>query len=46
MKMTDTPNVGKDMEEFEFYCSLDFKMLQSLWKYLGVSYKTRYTHTI
>ena len=24
--MTDTPNVGKDMEELEFYCSLDFKM--------------------
>lgn len=28
--MTDTPNVGKDMEELEFYYSLDFKMLQSL----------------
>lgn len=32
MKTTDTPNVVKDMEELEFYCSLDFKMLQSLWK--------------
>ena len=32
MKMTDTPNVGKDMGELEFYCSLDIKMLQSLWK--------------